>query len=52
MLLNTIANPHSKDLEFWADIKANHTSERVCKYISDLEEEMKDYMANRPVSAV
>ena len=45
-----MANPESKDKEFWADLKANHTSARVLKYISDLETEMKDYLAMRPKS--
>jgi hypothetical protein len=50
-LLATVGNPNVVEVKFWADLKAKHTPKRVLKYISDLELEMKDYLASRPKCA-
>ena len=46
--LNLTENPNTKDPEFWADLRANHTPPRVIKYIDDMKEALKDHLASRP----
>ena len=45
--LNLFTNPNSKDPEFWAKLY-EASPDRVKKYVTDLKEELKDYLAARP----
>ena len=46
--LNLFTNPNSKDPEFWAKCM-EASPERVKKYVTDLKEELKEYLAAREV---
>jgi len=48
LFLASLENPQTKNPEYWADLKANHTPARVLKYVEDIKEELKDYLAKRP----
>ena len=48
ILMNVLDNPNTKDPEFWKDLKTNATSPRVLKYLEDLTEANKEWLAERP----
>ena len=50
-LLNFLVNPNCVT-KAWADELYEVTPQRVKTYIECLQEEFKDYLANRPVSAI
>lgn len=48
---NNMLNPKAACAEGWAQCMAQHSSERVNKYLADFREEFSEYFKNRPESS-
>ena len=48
--VNTVYNPNSPHKEKWQAAMKKHATMQVSQYISNFEEEMKDYLDQRPES--